>query len=1133
MQTSRRVLYVAAGLIAAGAALHAQQGRGTIFGTVLDPTGAAVAGARIEIRHLETNTLVSTTTTTAGLYAAPRLAVGGYTVSVEMSGFKKITRSGISLRVDDRAQVDFRLELGAVAESLVVQGEATLVDTGSATVGKVIDNTRMVSLPMNGRNALALVVLTPSVRSHAVSPQGFADRSVAVSSFSVNGGPPGNNNITIDGTSNINPRLGDASVNPGVDSVQEFKVQSGVMSAEYGYTAGGVVNMVTKSGTNEYHGSLYHFVRNDRFDARNAFAVARPPFRYNQYGGSVGGPIRRDRSFFFFNFEEWKLRRYYTVISTVPTEAERRGDFSQLRDANGVSIPVYDPNTTRANPAGTGLIRDPFAGNTLPATRLDRVAQNVLPFYPLPNRVPLNVFSNANNYQNNLGERRDARQITAKLDHRFTDKNSLSFRYLLWNHQDDNAGLGTGIFTDLVARSRDDDYTNRNFSLTDTHTFTPTLLNELRFGVVRQYFPFQGASTGLGYGQKLGLPASVPDVTLPSINIAGYQTFPSGVAAMKGLIGLDTFQLVDNVTWIHGSHTLKAGAELRRNRYNIDICGTCSGLFAFNQNVSRDPQRAAGTGSGLASFLLGAVASASGEVNIGTSIHGFSQAWYVQDDWRLTKRLTLNLGLRYDYQQIPVERFNGFSNFNPFSRNPDNGLLGRMEYAGVDYGRTTVQPDRNDFSPRIGFALDLQGNAKTVLRGGYGLYYPLTYMLDFFESSSGFSTNTTAYQPPGGDTNLPVFRLQDGFPSPLVLPLGSRLGPSAFQSQSVSYTQANGRTPYSQQFTLNVQRSLPSGWVIEIGYSGNKGTKLMASGWNLNQLDPQYLSLGRSLQERVANPYQGRVSGPLGGATVTRQQSLLPWPYQAGISVTSPRMGGSTYHSLLMSAEKRMSHGFVLLASFTFGKLLSDSIKAHTFAVGPREQVNVGNSYQNGKYDRRSERAIDPTDSAKRLVLSGVWEVPLGRKKLWGGWQFNGVATMQDGLPLVIRGANNFLAERPNSTGVSARVDNPTRQRWFDTEQFVNPAEYTFGNVGRTLPDVRGPGIVNIDFSLLKKTRLTERFNLQFRAEAFNATNRVNLFLPNMSFSPGPDGKNRSATFGVVTSSRDARILQLGLKLVF
>lgn len=366
MSYAKQLRMVAAIAVSVSGAAFGQVGRATIQGTVTDASGAVIGGAVVTAKQIETGTTTPITSNEAGLYVFPGVAVGRYEVQVEARGFKKAVSSGIQLRVDDRAQVDFRLEVGDVTESIEVTGQAVLVESSNATVGKVIENQRMTSLPLNGRSALSLVVLTPSVRTSAESPSGFGDRGVLVSGFSVNGGPVGRNYIAIDGASNINNRSADVNVNPAVDAVEEFKVQSGTMSAEYGYTLGGVVNMVTKSGTNQFHGTLYEFLRNDALDARNSFALVKAPFRYNQYGGSIGGPAIKNKTFFFFNYEEWKFRRQYTVIGSSPTAEQIRGDLSRYFDARGILIPVYDPSTTAPRPEGGGFTRQPFAGNIIP-----------------------------------------------------------------------------------------------------------------------------------------------------------------------------------------------------------------------------------------------------------------------------------------------------------------------------------------------------------------------------------------------------------------------------------------------------------------------------------------------------------------------------------------------------------------------------------------------------------------------------------------------------------------------------------------------------------------------------------------------------------------------------------------------
>lgn len=1130
----------------AGAA-SAQIDRASVSGTVTDATGAVVVGARITLKHVATGAVFETQTNDLGLYAAPALAVGAYEIAAELAGFKRGVRSGVVLRVADRAAVNFALELGDLVETVEVVGQAPLVESSNATVGKVLDNERIRNLPLNGRSALALVVLTPNVRSHSISPAGFGDRGVLVSAFSVNGGPAGRNYIAIDGANNINNRGADNNVNPAVDAIEEFKVESGTMSAEYGFTLGGVVNMVTKSGSNDFHGSVYEYLRNDALDARNTFAAVKAPFRYNQYGGSLGGPVIRNKTFFFFNFEQWNFRRQYTVLGTTPTAEQWRGDFSKLADARGTAIPIFDPDTTRERPGGGGFLRDPYPNNVIPTNRLDRVALNYAPFYPAPNRTPDNAFTNTNNVLLNLGALKDARQVTARGDHQFSDKNRFSVRYIFWQHLDDQGGTGEGYFPDTIGRVRNDDYRNINASVNDTHFFSSSLIHDFKFSVARQNFTFVPASVGTNPASGLGFPASVPDHTFPQVSFAGLpgiKTFPSGFGTIDGLLGFVTLQLQDNLTWIKGKHNLKFGVELRDNLYSLTGCFSCSGAISFNTRLTGNPQQLSGTGSGLASFLAGAAAGASVDSNVGVSYTAWSQAFFVQDDWKLHPRFTLNLGLRWDYQQWPVERHNGVTNFNINAINEENGLPGRLEFAGIDFGQTVHDPDYNDWNPRLGFAWDVTGKGKTVVRGGYGVYYSLqgTVRANRFDAK-GFRGNVTTYVPPGGNADLPAFRLQEGFPFPVQLPIGAAIGPSAFQSQNQTLLEAGTRTPYSQQYTLTVQQAVPGNMLLEVGYVGNSGTKLDSGSYDWNQLDPRFLELGAALNERVANPYAGLVAGAFGGATIQRRQLLRPFPYYNAINVGVPLLGSSIYHGYIVNLERRYGNGLALLASLTFGKLLSGNHESFGFAGS--EQVNILGQ-QNGKFDRRAERAVHSTDSAKRFVLSGGYELPFGPGKrfqasnsvlsrLIEGWQINGILTLQDGLPVRVFGANNQAADRPNSTGVSAKLpaSERTRARWFDTDQFVNPAPFTYGNVSRLLPDVRGPGLAVLDFSAIKNTRLSERLRLEFRAEFFNFLNRTNLLNPNGSFSPGADGRNQSGSFGRVTSARDGRVGQLALRLAF
>ncbi len=1111
----------------------AQQSTGTISGTVSDQQGAVVPGAQVDVLNTGTNALFSTSSNENGLYIAPGMVVGEYEIAVESEGFRRSVRSGVTLQVGQNAEVNVTLEIGELTEVVEVFGEAPLVDTGGATIGEVIERKRVSDLPINGRGALALTMLTAGVISNAgPTNSGFGDRGIQLSSISINGSPNSMNAQMLDGNNNILSYVGEVGVPIAVDAVEEFKVQSGTMSAEFGFTAGGAINLVTRSGTNAIHGSVYEFLRNDAMDARNAFARTRLPLRYNQYGGAIGGPFIKNRTFGFFNWEEYRLRRSSPRILTVPVPEFLQGDFSELRTASGDPIPLYDPASTQPNPAGSGLVRDPYPNNQVPGSSFDPASRNVLPWYPAPNRTPSNQYTFSQNFQDAAVRSVNWVQWNLKVDHRFSDKNSMFVRYTSARHQP----FSNNPFTDPnVGRSREDDQTNRNFVVSNTHTFSPTLINNLRVGTSRQRFTFETVGRYMGYAQQIGLPDSIPEDQVPDINVSPYPRIGGGALGKRTSLNWD---IQNMVTHISGNHTLKYGINAR-DLYGGNRQGAAlSGFFQFT-GLTTNPQSPAGTGFNLAQFLTGDVSRAGIDRILGNSWHAFNWSTFVQDDWRVTSRLTVNLGLRWDFQQKPYERNNGQINFDPNCTEPTSGLQGCTVYAGVDgQPRTFMEEDYNDFSPRIGFAYDITGQGKTVFRGGYGVYYPSIFFRRFTGDINLFSRTRTNYvtRTPGES----AFRFSDGFPEPFDETPGASAGPAGRLGQGVTLREPDATTPLTQQWNASLQHQT-GGWFFDIAYAGNKGSHFSANGYNLNQLQPELRSqLGLQLRDRVPNPNQGLVPGGLGGSTITYEQSLRPFPHFSSVTVLNPRLGNYQSHQLQINVKRPLSDGLMLHFAFTGGKKISDSTQVPV-DFGAVEQTNE-NGFQNGLYNRQAERSVDPTDVAKRGVLSLLYQLPFGRgsnsglNKLIGGWQINSIGTMQTGLPLIIRGANNFQANRPNSTGQSAKLDNPTAQQWFDTSAFVNPANFTFGNVGRVLPDVRSPGIVNFDLSLMKDTYIGERVNVQFRIEAFNFMNKVNLGARNgvnTRFVPAQDGTNRSATFGTIVNAREARVLQLALKVIF
>lgn len=1139
-----------------GLPLLAQSPLGTITGVVTDALGAVVPNIEVVATNTGTNLTYKGRTSESGVYVIPALPVGDWELSASAPGFKTFRRKGIVLEVGQRIRVDFALELGETAESVTVTGEIARVQTEDSSLGTVVEQQRIENLPLNGRHVFNLVKLVAGVQPRFNNTDGFGEVSNQnFSQFRINGGPVYGTQVFMDGGTNQVATHGEISVVPMADAVEEFKVETNALKAEFGQTSGGVINVVTKSGTNEFHGSLYEFLRNDAFDARNAFATQvdpatgrlKPMLRYNQFGGTVGGPVRipgiydgRNRTFFFAGYEQWRLRTAGLRRGTVPTDAERQGDFSNTRDAAGRLITIYDPATTTPNPSGSGFTRQPFPRNIIPRERMDPLALRVLEFMPTPNVTPDNPFTNLNNYLALPGSPTNQGVTNIRIDHRFSDRDSMFLRYSVTRNTAVNPGLGLGP-ADPQARS--DQRNNYNYVVTETHTFSPTVLNEFKASLSRHDLLFTHPGFDGGWPAKLGYSPVLPQDAFPSINIAGMLGMGGGTFA-GGRRATTTVMFADSLTWVRNSHTIKAGVDQRFYQQNWVNRRAPSGSFDFSAALTGNPLAPAGTGTGFATFLLGEVSDGFQAYNPFFSFHNASTALFVQDDWKITRRLTLNLGLRWDFSSAPRERHNQYSNFLPYDINPETGRPGLLAYAGVTYPERFVQRLWTKFGPRAGFAWDATGDGRTVLRGGYGIIYLQTEFGDT-EADTSNALGFAAETPFEASGPYKAFQFSTG-PAALNQPLGAAAGPTAVRGQNVRVQSYEAPAPYLQQWNLTLQRALPAKWVVSASYAGNRGVKLFGANYEINQMDPRYFSLGFALQDLVDNPFYGQIrTGALAAPRVTRAQLLRPLPDYLSVHTMGNHGAASVYHSLQLTVERRYADGLTALVSYTTGKLINDSFAAAGSAggalSGPMRDFRIG------AYNRRLERSIDPDDVSQRLVASAVYELPFGKGRrllgdapgivqaLAGGWQVNSILTLQTGFPIALRGSNNFTGiNRPDVVhDPTLPSEERTPERWFDTSAFRNPAPFTIGNAPRTQPSTRGPGLFDLALSGFKSFAIRERTKLEFRAELFNALNHVNYNQPNGTFTPDAQGLNRNANFGRITSALSARSLQLGLRLIF
>jgi hypothetical protein len=1101
----------------------------TVTGVVADASGAVVPAAGLTLTNVEQNRPWTTRSNAVGAYTFQQIPPGRYQLEVQAAGFKKFTRTGLVLEVAQAAALDVSLEVGSTTETVEVTAVVPLLQTSSATLDALVNSKTAEALPLNGRNILQLVALTPGINtSRSARGATTGSGSIASMAFSANGGRDVSNEVMLDGSPQIVMGYNQPAYVPSPDALQEFRVQTNSLSAEYGRFGGAVVNLVHRSGTKEFHGVLYEFLRNDKFDSNTFFSNrnGRPkaPFRFNQFGFTLGGPLTpsRQTTFFFVNYEGTRTVNPGSSTFTAPTAAMKVGDFSGIPDI------VYDPATIQPN--GTRL---PFAGNRIPASRFNPVAVKLLSYYPDPTGPGL-----SNNYFSQSGSTGRSDNFSTKIDRRLSDRQNLYGRFS-WNTVDNNTA---NHFRNLASPDTGaSGARNRSVTIDDTYLLGGWVLHG-NAGYVYHANPRDSISRGFDM-TTLGLPASFKQATqfdiFPRVE-------PAGQAALGGnptwVIGnrFETHTWSGDAARLFGGHTIKTGGVYRLNRVSNFRPNAPAGLFTFNEGFTREVFNGNRGGHTVASMLLGLLSGGriQNEPRLASQVR--YGGVYIQDDWRVNDRLTLNLGLRWDTDRPLTERFDRTSWFDfnaalPLQAPGVPPLRGGLVFANRNgTPRGNKDPDNNNFAPRVGLAYRV--TSRLVVRSGFGIFFsPITGIGPSTGSTGALSFNavtniTTSID--GGRT--PFTTLSNPFPQGYNAPSNGSEGLLTFIGQSINAQARFDRVPYTAQWNFNVQYELPNEMLADVAYAGNAGIKLLAQ-TQLNQLPDQYLALGDELNRSVSNPFFGILpsTSSIGQRTTTAGQLLRPYPHLTGLQQTWGSLAHSNYHSLQAKFRKRYRNGLQMLAAYTWSKLLDDFS-----SVGGYGQTYPGFTNNNR---RDLDRALSSLDVAHHLAVNFQYDVPFrpeGRllRAVAGGWSLNGIATLQSGMPIPIASAANTTnsfggGQRPHGTGVTSRTPGSAKQRvdrYFDTAALVNPPRYTFGNVGRTLPDNRGPAIQVWDISILKNVPIHESRRVEFRAEFFNAFNHVN-FLP-------PEGAAADfgrPQFGTLTDTERARVIQFGLKLHF
>ncbi len=1137
---------------------------GSIVGSVSDTTGGTVPQALVNLTNLGTAERRSMSTDSSGNYQFVNLVPGQYKVEVEKPGFRRFVRDAVTVEVQSAVRIDIGMQVGDVNQVVEVTAQTPLLQTENSALGQVVEARKVLEMPLNGRNVFGLVALVPGVvpgGQSGTTPTGT--NPFAWGNYQIGGGQANQSAAYIDGGPINASYVNLTALVPTQDAIQEFRVQTNNLGPEFGRLAGGAINLTTKSGTNSFHGSTYEFLRNRSLNANtffnNAAGVRRPAFTQNQYGANVGGPVIKDRTFFFYSFEGFRLRQGASYLYSVPTDAMRAGDFSNVRNAAGNVVAIYDPLTTcgrlgnapcAKDASGNDIItRQQFPGNIIPANRLDPAAKVMTNLWAHANGNG-SLFTNVNNYAANASVGGNNDEHNARVDHTFSEKNRAFLRYTYWT----NLNLPIDPYKTKTCVDRCTEAFNTNQAvLADTHSFSPSLIGDLRLSYLR--FSYDRSSLTNGYDlTQLGWPSSLNNQVIFRVAPIPLVTGYNGVFSTSGtgstiIARNDVYSVAPSLTKIWGKHTWKFGGEFRRNTHNYYQQNNPSGSFNFDALMtSVNPFAAAGTGNGFASFLLGYGTGGGVTNNALVAGQQLYRAYYAGDQWQITPRLTLNLGLRFEQMGPWSERYDRMIVLLPGVTNDLAAKAGLNVKGKIGLVNSPDSPSRNNtklgnlWSPRVGLAWRLTN--KTVVRTGYGIFWVGNDVaFNFAPNIDASNAYTTPFLGTTDGSTTPKDVLSNPFPTGLIPPPGH--SPNIQQlllGQGISAAVYNEAHAYAQQWDFDLQRELPGGMALSLAYAGSKGTHLPGPNQQLDQLPTEFLSLGSKLQQQVTNPFFGQVQlGTLAQPTVAYGQLLRPYPQYNGYSMVSPPNRNSMYHSAQVKLEKRFTRGGTVLGAYTWSKLISD-----TDTLTGWLEAGGGAGGVQDNYNLRAERSLALYDTPHRAVVSYIYDLPVGKGQLIGagvngfaskiisGWGVNGVTTFQSGNPLPISVAVNTTnsfggGQRPNRTGVSANRDGSAQSRltqWFNTAAFSLPASFTFGNSSRTLPDVRSHGIANYDFTLFKNTSITERVGLQFRAEIFNMFNRVRFGYPGTS--------QGTAQFGVISSqANDPRLVQFALRLLF